>query len=308
LGGIYARLCADHARTHSGADRVVTDRGESLWALVKAHTGWSGATLEDLNMLDAQPYPAFDLQHCLPYVPLLTARGCPFDCAYCAARSLEPSLRRRSPESVLAEILFWHGRHGVADFAFYDDALLVDARHHALPLLEGIIRSQRKLYFHTPNALHIREISAETADLMFRAGFHTLRLGLETTAFEGREALDAKVTEDEFRQAVGHLRTAGFCADQVGAYLLAGLPGQTVAAVERSIRVVQAAGITPILAHYTPIPGTRLWPAAVAASRYDLNADPIFTNNAIFPCSREDFSWPTLSRLKQMAQTNAKHG
>jgi len=302
LGGIYARICTDHARACSGADQVVTDRGESLWQLVKTHTGWSGEPLADLDDLDAQPYPAFDLQHRLPYVPLLTARGCPFDCAYCAARRLEPTLRRRSPEAVLAEILFWHERQGVADFAFYDDALLVDARRHALPLLESIIRSGRKFYFHTPNALHIREITAESADLMFRAGFHTLRLGLETTAFEGREALDGKVTEEEFRQAVGHLRAAGFGADQVGAYLLVGLPGQSVAAVERSIRVVQAAGITPILAHYTPIPGTRLWPAAVAASRYDLAADPIFTNNAIFPCSRADFSWQTLSPPKPMAQ------
>ena len=302
LGGIYARLCTDHARVHSGADQVVTDRGESLWTLVETHTGWAGAHRAELDEMDAQPYPAFDLQRRLPYVPLLTARGCPFDCAYCAARLLEPVRCRRSPESVLAEILFWHERHGVADFAFYDDALLVDARRHAWPLLEGIIRSERKLYFHTPNALHIREIGAETADLMFRAGFHTLRLGLETTAFEAREELDAKVTAAEFRQAVDHLKAAGFGADQVGAYLLVGLPGQTVAAVERSIRVVQATGITPILAHYTPIPGTRLWPAAVAASRYDLTADPIFTNNAIFPCSREDFSWPTLSRLKQMAK------
>ncbi|MFZ1986980.1 MAG: B12-binding domain-containing radical SAM protein, partial [Desulfatitalea sp.] len=30
LGGIYARLCSEHARAHSGADQVVTDRGESL--------------------------------------------------------------------------------------------------------------------------------------------------------------------------------------------------------------------------------------------------------------------------------------
>ncbi len=302
LGGIYARLCSDHAHQHSGADQVVVDRGESLAALVKTHTGWEDKGATDIDDLDRLPYPAFDLQRRIPYIPLLSARGCPFDCAYCASRLLEPVRRRRLPESVLAEILFWHERHGVADFAFYDDALLVDARRHALPLLEEIVRSGRKLYFHTPNALHIREITAEAAELMFRAGFHTLRLGLETTAFEAREELDHKVTEEEFRQAVGYLRAAGFSADQVGAYLLVGLPGQSVAAVEHSIRVVQTAGIAPILAHYTPIPGTRLWPAAVAASRYDLAADPVFTNNAIFPCSREDFSWPALSRLKHMAR------
>jgi hypothetical protein len=36
----------------------------------------------------------------------------------------------------------------------------------------------------------------------------------------------------------------------------------------------------------------------VAASRYDLEADPVFTNNAIMPCQKEPFSWTIISRLK----------
>jgi hypothetical protein len=79
------------------------------------------------------------------------------------------------------------------------------------------------------------------------------------------------------------------------------LPGQSLAGVEASIAVVKALGLTPVLAHYTPIPHTRLWPAAVAASRYDLTADPIFSNNALMPCRPEAFSWQTVSRLKQLA-------
>jgi hypothetical protein len=125
---------------------------------------------------------------------------------------------------------------------------------------------------------------------------------LETTAFEVRGDLDHKVTASEFHRAVGYLKAAGFDAGRIGAYLLVGLPGQSVASVAHSIAVVRAAGITPVLAHYTPIPHTRLWPQAIVHSRYDLAADPIFCNNAIFPCQREDFSWQTLSRLKRLTQ------
>jgi len=303
LGGVYARLCSAHARAHSGADEVVTDRGESLFDLVRRHTGFSLNPRIDLNDLDAWPYPAFDLQHRISYIPLLTMRGCPFDCAYCACRHLEPGLRRRSPAAVVAEIEHWHRNHGVVDFAFYDDALLADAENHALPIFRELIAKRMPVFFHTPNAVHIRSITAGMARLMKQAGFHTLRLGLETTAFETRSGLDCKVTRSEFVRAVAHLKAAGFDARQIGAYLLVGLPGQSVAAVEASIDVVKKAGITPILAYYTPIPHTRLWPDAVAASRYDLAADPIFTNNAIFPCQRETFSWPALSRLKKLIQS-----
>jgi radical SAM superfamily enzyme YgiQ (UPF0313 family) len=302
LGGIYARLCSDHARSHSGADEVVVDRGESLFDLVKRHIGIDVELQIDLSHLDAWPYPAFDLQRQISCVPLLTTRGCPYNCDYCASHHLEPYMTRRTPKSVVEEIDHWHHKYGVIDFAFYDDALLVDAEHHAIPLLEGIIEKRLPIYFHTPNAVHIRSITQNVARLMRRAGLHTLRLGLETTAFETRAGLDSKVTEAEFIRAVGHLKAAGFESAQIGAYLLVGLPGQSVCAVASSIKVVKASGITPILAYYTPIPRTPLWAEAVAASRYDLAADPVFCNNAIFPCQRESFSWPALSRLKKLIQ------
>jgi hypothetical protein len=300
LGGIYARLCPDHARAAAGADEVVLDRGESLLALVERHTGFRTAPRFDLSDWRAWPYPAMDLQRVVGYVPLLTTRGCPFACAYCAARFLEPRLTRRPPASVVEELFYWHRNHGAVDFAFYDDALLMDAPNHALPILEGIVSQGLPIRLHAPNAIHIRAINLEAARLMKAAGFQTLRLGLETTAFDGRSDLDDKVTRREFELAVGFLKSAGFGADRIGAYLLVGLPGQDMSQVEDAIRIVKAAGITPVLAHYTPIPHTGLWEAARAVSRYDLAADPVFTNNAIFPCQGEDFSWPVLSKLKQM--------
>jgi radical SAM superfamily enzyme YgiQ (UPF0313 family) len=304
LGGVYATLCSDHARDTCGADRVVSGPGErAIVPLVAELTGWSPALRFDPQNLDALPLPTLDLEHRLAHAPLLTSRGCPFKCAYCASHRLHPRRMRRSPASVVDEIVHWHENHGVDDFAFYDDALLVDAQRHITPLLEGVVAAGIDVRFHTPNALHIREITRPLARLMFQAGFHTIRLGLETAVFNGRETMDRKVTEAGFARAVGHLKAAGFGRDQVGAYLLAGLPGQDFREIEDSIALVKQAGVTPVIAHYTPIPGTPMWPEAVAASRYDLEADPIFTNNAIFPCRSNQFSWKVLTRLKNLAKT-----
>ncbi|MBC2709571.1 MAG: cobalamin B12-binding domain-containing protein [Desulfosarcina sp.] len=278
LGGIYVTLCPDHARNTCGADQVITGPGEgAILPLVAELTGWSPTPRFDPHDLDTLPRPVLDLEHHLVHVPVLTSRGCPFQCAYCASHRLQPRMIRRSPASV------------------------VDG--HIIPLLEGIVAAGIKVRFHTPNALHIREITRPLARLMFRAGFYTIRLGLETTAFERRRAMDRKVTEEEFIRTVGHLKAAGFSAGQVGAYLLAGLPGQDVTGVEDSVAVVKQAGVTPVIAHYTPIPHTAIWKEAVTASRYDLEADPVFTNNAIFPCQSETFSWEVLARLKNLART-----
>ena len=304
LGGIYAGLCREHAEKTSGADRVVSGPGEPLILdLVHSFTGFSATPLFDVNSLDSYPYPAYDLQHAIAYVPLLTSKGCPFNCAYCASRYLQPKRITRSPQSVVEEILFWHNRYGIIDFAFYDDALLVNAADHMLPILEGIVRSGLRVRFHTPNAVHVREISRETARLMFDAGFESIRLGVESAEFNERRTMDTKVTADEFSKGVQRLKAAGFSRNQIGAYLLVGLPHQSLSSIRNSIRIVKAGGIVPVMAYYSPIPHTAMWPSAVDSSRYDLEADPIYTNNAIWPCSREPFSWQTLSELKNLIQS-----
>lgn len=301
LGGIYARLCPEHAKNNSGADHVADGPAEkNLFSIVRQFTGYSVTPSFDPEHLDGYPYPALDLQTALNYVPLLTSRGCPFRCAYCASRYLEPKRLLRSPEAVIEEIGYWQKAYGLSDFVLYDDAFLVDSDRHAIPILEGILRTGMKVRFHTPNAVHIRGIDAQTARLMFEAGFTTLRLGLETAEFNHREEIDIKVSEQEFKKAAVCLREAGFKKNQVGAYLLVGLPDQKLDTTKRSIDIVKQIGLTPIAAYYTPIPHTALWPKAVAASRYDLESDPVFTNNAVLPCQKQPFNWETISDLKEL--------
>jgi radical SAM superfamily enzyme YgiQ (UPF0313 family) len=302
LGGIYATLCHEHALNRSGAHRIQTGPGEKhILKLVGEHTGFSMIPTFDPDDLDTYPYPAFELQRKINYIPLQTSKGCPFACKYCASHFLNPKRMVRSPESVVEEITCWHEKYNVKDFVFYDDALLVDAEKHAAPMFEGIINTGLKVRFHTPNAVHIREISKQMARLMFHAGFKTLRLGLETTSLNIRNELDKKVTVSEFVRAVTNLKEAGFDQRMIGVYLLAGLPGQQIESIENSIQTVKRTGATPILAYYSPIPKTTLWREAVAASRYNLESDPLFTNNAILPCQREPFSWQTISHLKKLA-------
>jgi radical SAM superfamily enzyme YgiQ (UPF0313 family) len=302
LGGVYATLCTEHARRFSGATEVIAGPAEeAVLRCVERLTGFPAAAGFDPDDLDAYPFPAFDLERRIDYVPLITSRGCPYACAYCAAQLLEPRRLARSAASVLAEVAHWHGRFGVVDFVLYDDAFLADPPGHALPILEALAGRGPAVRFHTPNALNARFVTAEVARLLRRAGFRTVRLGLETADFEGRAALDRKLTAPEFARAAAALTSAGFDPAEIGAYILAGLPGQDPGEVLRSIALVRRAGIRPILAHYSPIPGTALWPSAAAASRYDLAADPLFTNNSIQPCSREPFTWERIAAWKRAA-------
>ncbi len=299
LGGIYATLCPEHARSHSGADLVITGPGqEEILASLDA-LGLSPPGIKVRGDLDEGPYPALHLLPHLTYIPILTSRGCPLDCSYCASRLLQPRYQRRHPRAVAEELIHWQERLDLKDVAFYDDALLLDPENHLLVILGELARRGRHFRFHTPNGLHTRLVSREVAEGLKRANFATLRLGVETTLL-GALRLDQKIQEGELETALANLTAAGFAPEDLGVYLLIGLPDQEEEEVAASIRRVKELGATPILAQYSPIPGTTLWPRAVQCSRYDLEADPLFHNNSLFPCWPE-FSWERYTRLKRLA-------
>jgi radical SAM superfamily enzyme YgiQ (UPF0313 family) len=300
LGGGYATLCPDHAQRHSGADVVVTGPGEeTLWQHLAPllHKNPAPPVPSDLDSL---PYPALKLAPSPTFIPLLTSRGCPFSCDYCASRLLAPHYQRRSPQAVVEELLYWQGRLHLSEVAFYDDALLVDAENHLLVILEELARQSARFRFHTPNGLHARFITPEVAHWLKRASFATLRLGVETAA-PGGHRLDQKLQEGELETALKYLQEAGFSRREIGVYLLLGLPNQEDQEVAASIRRVRELGATPVLALYSPIPGTALWPEALAASPYDLENEPLYHNNSLFPCW-PTFSWDRYTHLKRLVQ------
>jgi radical SAM superfamily enzyme YgiQ (UPF0313 family) len=302
LGGLYAGLLPDHAQARSGVDYLITGEGEgAILKLLEGLTGLTAVNSPDPEDLDTYPFPAFDLYPRLPYVCLLTARGCPHTCPYCASRLLQPRFRERSPENILEEIRHWHQGYGVSDFAFYDDALLIHFEQRLGPVLERIIRKGWDLRFHAPNALQVREIDAPRARLLYRAGFKTLRLGVETTNWDRQQTWGGKVDPGSLQRAVRALMESGFSGEQIGVYLLAGLPGQTLKEIAGSIMEIKEMGLRPRLAEYSPIPGTPLWAEACAVSRFPLAEEPLFHNNSLFPCLNS-FSWDQVQRLKDLAR------
>ncbi|MBU2251930.1 MAG: radical SAM protein, partial [Proteobacteria bacterium] len=227
----------------------------------------------------------------------------PYRCSYCASRLLYDRFRRRDPVRVADEIEFWHTHIGIKHFSFYDDALFVDPRDMAIRLLKEIIRRKLPIQFHCPNGLHLRDISSELSTLIFKAGFKTLRFGLESSDAARQIMTGGKVCNEEFTEALICLRRAGYRDQDIGIYLLCGLPGQTAEEVRESIRFVRSCGARPIIAEYSPIPGTDLWDEAVASSPYPIAEEPLFQNNSLLPCRNDHLTYEMYHSLKLMTRT-----
>jgi len=142
-------------------------------------------------------------------------------------------------------------------------------------------------------------IDEEVADLLFRGGFKTIRLGLETSNEAAQVETGGKVSNQDFQRAVRNLKKAGYAGPEIGVYLMAGLPGQRAEEVKESIAFVEETDARPILVEYSPIPGTPLFEKAKKMSSFDLENEPLFHNNSILPCQWDGFTLADYRRLKE---------
>ena len=302
LGGIYATLCYGRS-LGSGADYVLPGASErQALQLVDRLTGNATEHSASLNGLDDYPYPARDLRGAPTYASILTSLGCPYRCTYCASHLLQPQCTQRDPVRVVDEIEHFHRVYGIADYAFYDDALLANPGVHIAAILDEIVRRGLSCRFHSPNGLHARFMTPWLAAKMYRAGFETIRLGLETISRRRQRETGGKVATDHVRSAIVALKGVGFQDQQVGLYILAGLPGQPADEIERAIEFASECGVLAKLALWSPIPGTVEWRRAVDQGSLDPGADPLLHNNSVYPLHSSEQGYAELKRLKDLAK------
>lgn len=287
LGGVYASLMPEHARTHSGADAVITGSAE----IVREKLG----EVLRLKLRDRLPFPSWELYTKSDYAVIETSKGCPFSCTYCASRRLNPGFWPGSTEDVLSEMSYIRGL-GITRIAFYDDALLYHPGFE--DIMEGIAGEDFGFQLHTPNGLHISRITPRRAKLMRKAGVASLYLSVETTDKELLDATGPKLNPAELEDKVRMLRDEGF-EKELHAYVLFGLAGQSEESVKTTLDKVIRLGLKPHLAEFSPVPGTPEYHKA----GFDKRTDPLLTNNTAF-CSRKNLGG-SLARLKDYLKNTA---
>jgi len=301
LGGVYATLMPQHAQSATGVDIVVQGAGErKIFPVLKEVFGDKHLPDIQFGFLEDIPWPAFDFLRNKRDLPLLTSRGCPFKCSFCASPLLYENFEQRRPSSVLAEVEYFYSQFLTQNFAFYDDALLLNKEFHLIPFLQEVIRKKLALAFHTPNGLHIREIDFELASLFKRANFQSLYLSQES--FEERilEKASNKVSAKDLEKALDNLRRAGYNCHDINVYLMVGLPEQNISGIKDSILRVRSLGAKPRLAYFSPVPGTLEWLVMIKKKIIPEDTDPLLHNKLAFPYLWGSFSDKDFESLKNL--------
>jgi len=218
--------------------------------------------------LDTLPLPAF---HLLPmeryfleeghrYGCMITSRGCPHRCIFCASSNLfGKRWRFRSPENVVAEMAYLRGRFGVEHVEILDDTFAVSARR-AEAICDLLIDQAPGLQW-TASA-RTGSLTQRLADKMKAAGCCSVFLGFESASQEVLDSLGKGLRVEDAWETVAILRRAGILV--IGAFII-GCPQDTDQTIRETIRFARA--LSPNYAQFTlltPFPGTPLYDQAKA--------------------------------------------
>ncbi|MFH2107682.1 MAG: cobalamin-dependent protein [Chrysiogenia bacterium] len=134
LGGVLPSLAPTETQALLPADHYVSGYGETTVLRILEGLGARVSHAPDFAENIESPLPAVDLAGTQKYVPLLTSRGCPLHCSYCASRLLNPVFLERRSQDILSEIeqrrLVFNSKH----FIIFDDALLLNKKKRFLPV------------------------------------------------------------------------------------------------------------------------------------------------------------------------------
>jgi radical SAM superfamily enzyme YgiQ (UPF0313 family) len=199
MGGIHATFLKDEALRY--VDYVVTGEGEEIIVdLLKNGSDQLVINGKLLQNLDNLPVPDFNLlmnSNRMDITPVMTSRGCPFDCNFCSVTKMfGQGYRTLHIDRVMEELR----RVKTNSVFFYDDNLTANVnRTHQL--MERIAREKFKFHW----AAQVRTDITRYPDLvkdMKRAGCDTVDIGFESVSNETLNGLSKRQTLDDIKRAI----------------------------------------------------------------------------------------------------------
>jgi len=222
------------------------------------------------DLLPMDRYRAFswmclrDFSERTKFASIFTSLGCPYKCSFCAIHATygEHRIRYWNPEWVLRQIDILVQNYGVRHINMHDELFIFNPKHY-MPIAQGLIERGYNLNINAFARVDVlAKTSLETLMILKKAGFHWLKLGIET----GNTRIRANVGKDTYD--IDAVRTAVTKAHGVGidfcANFMFGLPGDDYNSMQDTLNL--ALELMPAFPSFfcaMAIPGSDLYEEAI---------------------------------------------
>lgn len=187
---------------------------------------------------------------------IVTSRGCPFKCVFCAEPSFHgKSIRYAGIDAIIEHVRDLVEKYGMNVLTLYDDQLLMDQRR-AKELFRRL--AEFKIRVEMPNGITLAFIDDELAYLMKQAGVDTVFLAIESGSdYVLRKIIKKPVRLDKVKGVIDSLRKNDIF---VQSFFIIGFPGETDEHREETRRFIAEVGIDWCFFNFaTPLRGSELF-------------------------------------------------
>ena len=299
LGGPFPSSDPAGALKESAIDAVVQGEGEQALlqilnsleetgeiticqgVVIRQNGGIAGqgnpGLMEDL---DALPLPAWDLidMHNYHHNPkkrplmnrlpknrkgasIFTTRGCPYGCTYCH-NIFGKKTRKRSTESVIAELKMLYHEFGVRELEILDDIFNYDIKR-AKHIFDIMYKEGLKFFITFPNGLRAELMDEELVDKFKRGGVYWVTFAIESGSPRIQKEIRKKLNLEKAKRNIELVAGSGI---NVNGFFMMGFLGETEADIMKTIRFAESTRL--IIASFfilTPYPNTEVYRQAEQA-------------------------------------------
>ncbi len=206
---------------------------------------------------DLDTYPQWEDMNCelkkLRKAPMITSRGCPYNCIFCYGSFWRRRYRWRSPANVVDEIERLHN-HRVRYIRFHDDCFTL-IKKRVMRICDEL--SKRKLDLVWACTVRADSLDAEMLSRMRTAGCHLINIGVESGSPKILQNIKKGTTVEEIRLAFKIAREVGL---QTRAHIMVGNPGESRATLNDTVKLLL--DIRPdhvVVGRTVVMPATELW-------------------------------------------------
>lgn len=214
----------------------------------------------DWHALDPNTYPKAPhgaVARNFPIGVIMTSRGCPYQCTFCASREFyDLKIRFRSPKNVISEIKYLMKNFGVKEICFEDDNLTMK-RDHVEKICNLIIKNNLKITWTCPNGIRADRVDEDLIRLMKKSGCYFFSYGIESANPKILRNIKKMETIDTINKSIDIAHKVGI---ETQGFFIFGLPGETKKTIEESIQFAKNSKLTR--AHFMildVLPGSELW-------------------------------------------------
>ncbi|MHA1238233.1 MAG: B12-binding domain-containing radical SAM protein [Candidatus Odinarchaeia archaeon] len=205
------------------------------------------------ELLPLDSYKAFGVK--LPSFSILSSRGCPFGCNFCAvSKMFGRKFRARSAKNVVDEIEYLISKFNATHFTFVDDIFTINKRR-VIEIINEI--KARKLDISWDCETRVDMVDKMLLIKMRKAGCQTMFFGVESGDQRILDRMGKGITLDQIRRAFKLTK-------EVGMFTIASImlfyPGETEDSLKNTFKLLRE--LDPDLVQFsiaTPFPGTKFY-------------------------------------------------